>query len=194
VDHVSDIPGVVGTTAAAPIEDRTERPPAVSGAELRAADRHAAFETLYREEHAAMVRLAFLMTGEQEGSVDIVHDSFAKVYERWELIDRPGAYLRTAVVNGCRDHERRRRFRRRVHLPVPEPEQLEADELADALARLSARQRAAIVLRYYEDVDEAGIAEVLRVRPGTVKSLLSRGLTSLASALADGSEQPGEQR
>ena len=66
---------------------------------------------------------------------------------------------------------------------APGSTELGADEVVDALAKLPMRQRAALVLRYYEDLSEADIAEALGVRPGTVKSLLSRGLDQLREVI-----------
>lgn len=136
------------------------------------------FEELYVAEYRSMVRLAFVMV---EGSAEeVVQDAFAKTFERWGTIDRPGAYLRTCVVNGCRDVLRRRRLAvwRRPE-PAPVVTGLAADHLLDALAALAPRRRAAVVLRYYEDLSEAEIAVVLGVRPGTVKSMLHRSLLQL---------------
>lgn len=136
------------------------------------------FEALYLAEYRSMVRLAFVMV---EGSAEeVVQDAFARIYERWGSIDRPRAYLRTCVVNGSRDVLRRRRLAvwRRPD-PVPEVAELGADHLLDALGALTPRRRAAVVLRYYEDLSEAEIATVLGVRPGTVKSMLHRSLLQL---------------
>jgi RNA polymerase sigma-70 factor (sigma-E family) len=143
------------------------------------------FDDVYRRECVAMVRLAVLMVGSQEQAEEIVQDAFAQLFERWERVDRPGAYLRTCVVNGCRRAHRRRRQDLRMAAgasPVLATE-LRADELADVLAALPARRRAAVVLRYYEDLSEAEIADALAVRPGTVKSMLHRGLAQLRQAV-----------
>jgi RNA polymerase sigma-70 factor (sigma-E family) len=142
--------------------------------------REAAFEALYRQEYAAMVRVAFLLLDAQALAEEAVHDAFAKVYERWRKVDDHGAYLRRCVVNRCRDLQRRRRLERERH---PEPgrgyDELGARELLDALAELPMRQRAAVVLRYYEGLSEADTAAALGVAPGTVKSSLSRALAQL---------------
>ena len=148
----------------------------------------ATFESLYADEVDAMARLAFLMVGSEAQAEELVHDAFARLYERWDRVDNPGGYLRTCVVNGCKDRLRRRSVERR-HAPsgpgVAEPvtEAGPANELADVLAALPYRQRAAVVLRYYEDRSEADIADLLGVRPGTVKSLLHRGLASLREVI-----------
>ena len=86
------------------------------------------------------------------------------------------------MVNACRSHLRRAGPRAGLPPPVgaePSGVPAEADELFDALAALPSRQRAALVLRFYEDLSEADIAVALGCRPGTVKSLLHRGLAEL---------------
>ncbi|MET0158548.1 MAG: SigE family RNA polymerase sigma factor [Acidimicrobiales bacterium] len=137
------------------------------------------FDALYAEEVEAMARLAFLMVGSEEQAEELVHDAFARLYERWDRVDNPGGYLRTCVVNGCKDRLRRRGVERRHPATATGPAEMETDHLADVLAALPYRQRAAVVLRYYEDRSEADIADLLGVRPGTVKSLLHRGLATL---------------
>jgi RNA polymerase sigma-70 factor (sigma-E family) len=139
----------------------------------------ATFESLYADEVDAMARLAFLMVGSEEQAEELVHDAFARLYERWDRVDNPGGYLRTCVVNGCKDRLRRRSVEHRHPAAASEPAEMEADHLADVLAALPYRQRAAVVLRFYEDRSEADIADLLGVRPGTVKSLLHRGLATL---------------
>ena len=149
----------------------------------RAAAADTSFEALYAREATAMSRVAYLLVGSPELAQELVHDAFARLYERWDEVDNPGGYLRTCVVNGCRDSLRRRLLSDRERTDVREDAQLGADHLVDALAQLPHRQRAAIVLRYYEDRSEADIAELLGVRPGTVKSLLHRGLANLREVI-----------
>ncbi len=143
------------------------------------------FDELYRREYEPMLRVAFLLVDSDQLAEEAVHDAFAKVFERWKRLDRPGAYLRTSVINRCRDLQRRRRVERERERPVTAAAEAElgADEVLDALAKLPMRQRAALVLRYYQDLSEADIAEALGVRPGTVKSLLSRGLEQLREVI-----------
>jgi RNA polymerase sigma-70 factor (sigma-E family) len=145
--------------------------------------RDAAVAALYQREYVPMVRLAHLITGSNEAAEDVVQEAFVKIYRKWDRADRPGAYLRTVVVNGCRSWLRRRRMER-DRLPRPVPDGVdgvhgEARELLDALARLGIRQRTALVLRFYADLSEADVAEALGCRPGTVKSLVHRGLREL---------------
>jgi RNA polymerase sigma factor (sigma-70 family) len=83
-------------------------------------------------------------------------------------------------VNACRSYHRRRFLeRRRNGAAVVGVHDLEADELSDALARLPYRQRAALVLRFYRDLPDDEISEVLGCRPATVRSLVFRGLEQL---------------
>lgn len=137
---------------------------------------------LYRERYVPMVRLAYLMVGSTTVAEDLVQDAFARMHRHWGRAEHPRAYLRMAVVNGCRSHLRRtareQAYRRHPSV-VGDGVAAEPDELFDALAALPSRQRAAIVLRFYEDLAEADIADALGCRPGTVKSLLHRGLAEL---------------
>ncbi len=110
-------------------------------------------------------------------------DAFAKVYERWDRLDEPGASLRTTVVNRCRDVLRRRLVARRRPPDRPVAAYQDADHLVDALACLEPRRRAAVILRFYADMPEAEIAAALDIRVGTVKSMLHRSLRQLREAV-----------
>lgn len=139
------------------------------------------FETFYLAQWSPMVRLAYLTLGSRELAEDVVQDAFARVHLRWGSVTQPQAYLRATVLNACRDDRRRAaRYRRREpSLLDPEATHDQPDELWDALSRLAPRQRAALVLRYYEGLQEPEIAEALGVRRGTVKSLLHRAIHQL---------------
>ena len=138
------------------------------------------FLELYQEHFAPMVRLAVVLTGVEASAEDLVHDTFIRVHARWRRIENPPAYLRRSVVNACRSSRRRaRRERRAASFAVQGVVDLDANELFDALGRLPYRQRAALVLRYYEGLTHAEIAEVLECREGTASSLIHRGLAQL---------------
>ena len=143
------------------------------------------FEALYAREYEPMVRVAHLLLDDSaEAAQEATHDAFAKVYERWDRIDDHGAYLRSCVVNRCRDLQRRRRLERgRTPDRTATYTELGARELLDALAKLPLKQRAAVVLRYYEGLSEADIARALDMPVGTVKSTVSRALTELREAV-----------
>ena len=154
----------------------------VSGDEVSRTTRET-FVDLYRTQFAHMVRVAWLIVGSSALAEDIVQDAFIRVGARYETIERPEAYLRTAVVNGCRNELRRLR---RIS-PVPPPEELVNDpELAtifDALTSLNGRHRAVLVLRYVDDRSDDDIAELLGVRRSTVRSLVHRSLGALRETL-----------
>lgn len=144
---------------------------------------------LYRVHAKVAVRFAYLLTGEPELAQDLVQDAFVAISQRSAMVDSTdvfAAYLRTTVLNLARMHFRHRAVERRYlrrHHETPDVAPLADDtlyiEMRQSLFRLPYRQRAAIVLRFYEDLPELEIAELLGCRPGTVKSLLSRGLVSL---------------
>jgi len=139
-----------------------------------------AFGQLFARVWAPMVRIAVGIVGDPGVAEDVVQDAFAGVYRRIGRLDRPEAYLRRSVVNGCLKALRGRR--RTVVGPVPDvagAAPAAARELLDAVAGLSPRRRAVVVLRYYGDWSEADIATALGVRPGTVKSTLHAALSDL---------------
>lgn len=145
------------------------------------------FDDLYRSQYARLVVLARLSTGSLVHAEEIVQDAFAHVYRNWSSIEYPLTYVRIAVVSGCHSQGRRRAVELRHPPPRPEPVVMDTTAVAvrDALQELTPRQRAAIVLRYFDDLSEQEIAEVLGCRPGTVKSLLSRSKAKLKESLDD---------
>lgn len=144
------------------------------------------FRALYADRRDAMVRLAFVLTGGDPTAEELVHDAFLRVRAKVDGVDHPAAYLRRAVVNACLSHGRRRGRERLALLRrgvPPESGEDRPDELRDALRRLPARQRAAVVLRYYEDLSEVAIAEALGTTVPAVKSLLHRALDKLREVI-----------
>jgi RNA polymerase sigma-70 factor (sigma-E family) len=138
-----------------------------------------AFVDLYRERYAPMVRLAYLMTGSQAIAEELVQDAFVSVHRSWARATQPSAYLRTTVVNACRSWGRRRSLELLRKPPPPEPSTMVADELWDVLQTLPPRQRAAIVLRFYEDMPDEEIAALLDCKVATVRTAVFRGLEKL---------------
>lgn len=169
-------------------------PPGSPGAEASA---DTVVTELFLVHRLALVRLAFLLVGDQETAEDVVQDAFAAVYRRWgRLADRGQVlpYLRTTVVNGCRMVLRRRAIigRFRGHREVPFWSAEAAALLGEtrrqvflAVRALPRRQREVLVLRFYLDLSEAEIAEVMGVSRGTVKSTASRALKVLAVNLQE---------
>jgi RNA polymerase sigma-70 factor (sigma-E family) len=146
----------------------------------------ATLEQLFIERYAAMVRLAHLLTGSNAVAEDLVQDSFARVQRAWGRIDDPVPYLRMTVVNATRSwHRSRRREQRRLRAVGTGDVEIDlgARELLDAVVRLPMGQRTALVLRFYEGLSEAQIAQAMDCRPGTVKSHVSRGLAALREVI-----------
>ena len=142
------------------------------------------FVELYHDRYRPMVRLAYLLTGSQHVAEELVQDAFVSVYRRWDRAVTPRAYLRTAVVNACRSWGRRKVVEIR-HAPRPLAPALAApDEMWDVLHTLPARQRVAIVLRFYEDLPEDEIARVLDCRPATVRTSIFRGSAALRKEIS----------
>jgi RNA polymerase sigma-70 factor (sigma-E family) len=154
---------------------------------------------LYLRHADEAVRLAYLLTGDNALAEDLVQDAFVRLAGRLVHLRDPGAfhaYLRRTVVNLSNSHFRRRKVER-AYLERAKGAAAVAqgavwssgrsvedrEDLWRALGTLSGRQRAAIVLRFYEDLPERQVAEILRCRPGTVKSLVSRGLETLRNEI-----------
>ncbi len=143
------------------------------------------FDAFYADSLWGAARLAHLLTGSASVAQDIAQDAMVAVHQRWSEIDNPSAYLRATVVNLSRMAIRRwsteRRYAgRRVETVTTNPE---FDETWQQLRRLPARQRSVVVLRFYEDLSLAEIAEVLGMPVGTVKSTLHRALDNLKDVL-----------
>ena len=141
-------------------------------------------EALYRERYEGSVRLAHLLLGERGRAEELAQDAFLRVLPRIRELDHPAAYLRTVLVNLCRDEARRQaRARRHPHEPsvaAPPPDVPAASSAVwHALQALPDRQREALSLRFYADLPTEEIARLLDVRPATVRSLIHRGLTAL---------------
>lgn len=148
------------------------------------ADAPDGFAAFYHERLERTVRQVALMIGSVPAAEDITHDAMAEVLARWARLDNPAGYLYRCATNGG-FKAMRKRGRDRDHVaahPVVVPE-LEFVEVADLLDRLPPKQRVAIVLRYYEDLTEAQIAEVMGCRPGSVGPLLTRAHAKLRKAL-----------
>ena len=151
-------------------------------------DRWDRLAQLYRTEQAGLVRLATLLTDDQAVAEELVQEAFVRLHAHLDEADRPGAYLRTTVVNLSRGHHRRRAVADR-HPPeqprsTPEPAlPHDQDPVWLALQELPDRRRIALILRFYLDLPDDEIGRILGARPGTIRSLVSRGLSSLKKEL-----------
>jgi RNA polymerase sigma-70 factor (sigma-E family) len=152
-------------------------------------------DALYRAHAAEALRLGYLLTGDRSLAEDLAQDAFVKVLARFHDIRNRDAfwwYLRRTIVNLSTSYFRRRGVerawlaRQRPDETAPASNDLaERDRLRTALMTLRPEQRAAIVLRFYEDLSEADTAEALGMPLGTVKSTVSRGLERLRNELPE---------
>jgi len=137
----------------------------------------------------ALLRSAYLLTGNLADAEDLVQSALAKTYQAWDRIADRGAidgYVRRAIVNTHISWWRRRRVDEFPTAEIPDQPVDDAaassdlhDMLQRAIDRLPQRMRAAVVLRFFDDMTEAEVAEVLGVSQGTVKSTVSRAVAKL---------------
>jgi RNA polymerase sigma-70 factor (sigma-E family) len=148
------------------------------------------FEEWVHSRGTAVTRFARLVTGDVHRADDLVQEVLARAYVNWRRIsdaDQPDMYVRRMVINMNASWWRRRSNRERVlaHPPdhpdarLADVDLVERDEMWRLLRRLPQRQRAVIVLRYYEDLDDASIAEILGCAGATVRSTAARALATL---------------
>ncbi len=152
-----------------------------------------------------LLRFGYLLCGDWHLAEDVVQTALTKLYVAWPRVRRHGgvdAYVNRIVVN-CLADERRRGFRRRERPTDRAPEGSLADHATATTARLAAvaalsrlprRQRAAVVLRYWEDMSVEQTADLLQCSTGTVKSQCARGLQTLRDLLAVSSESLVKER
>jgi RNA polymerase sigma-70 factor (sigma-E family) len=156
--------------------------------------RDEAFTAFVRDRGSALSRTAFFLTGDRHLAEDLVQTALAQTYVHWDRIRdhaQVEAYARRVLVNANAAWWRRRSATETpveaapdVALPDPTAAVAERAPLVAALRRLPARQRAAVVLRYYEDLSEAETAAAMGCSLGSVKRHTSRGVERLRSLLA----------
>ena len=171
-------------------------------------DRERAVAELFDRNYAPLCRLAYVIIGDVQLAEELVMDALLKTYSAWGRIRDPArsdAYLRRTVVNLCRSKIRRKVIEARVNRTSYQreerkpsgwdPELHETSRLVwEAVRKLAPRQRAAVVLRYFEDLPEAQIAEILDCSVGTVKSQLSKARARLEGELQGTFTEQGEKR
>ena len=147
------------------------------------------FEAFVVARQASLLRTAFLLTGHAQDAEDLVQAALVKVVPHWRRIaDDPEPYVRRVLVRENISRWRRRRWREVTseHLPEVLAESPDHDDLLwvrAALAELAPRQRAVVVLRYYEDRTEAETADLLGISVGTVKSHARDAVARLRTGL-----------
>ncbi len=148
-----------------------------------------AFRDYVRSRSRALLRTAYLLTGNVADAEDLVQSALAKTYLAWDRIQDRSAldgYVRRAIVNTHISWWRRRRLEEYPTDEIPEQAVVDhpvssdlQESLRRAIDRLPQRMRAAVMLRYYDDMTEAEVAEVLGISLGTVKSTVSRAMAKL---------------
>ncbi len=164
------------------------------GAGMRAQDRSGRdeeFAAYMAARQPSLLRTAYLLTGDRHTAEDLVQTSLAKLYLAWDKVQRRelvDGYVRRILVNEHNSLWRRPWKRREIssdELPEragrahEEPDSVQSAALWDFVQTLPKRQRAVIVLRFYEDLSEAEVADLLGVSVGTVKSQSSRALAAM---------------
>jgi RNA polymerase sigma-70 factor (sigma-E family) len=158
-------------------------------------DAEQAVTAIYSTHYRSLVRLATLLLRDVASAEEVVQDSFIAMHSAWRRLrdnEKALSYLRQSVVNRSRSVLRHRVVVDR-NAPKPAPDmpsaeqgalsQLERSAVVDALRTLPARQREALVLRYYGDLSEAQIASAMGISRGAVKSHTARAIASLRAAL-----------
>jgi RNA polymerase sigma-70 factor (sigma-E family) len=149
------------------------------------------FDEFVRGSSTRLLRTAVLLTGDRQAAEDLVQEMFERVYVRWRWIrGAPEPYARRTLTNLVANRWRRRSRKPEAALAegyeIPTPDSTDQyavrDQLLTALQELPPRQRAVVVLRYYEDLTEVQTAEALGCSVGTVKSQTSRALKKLREA------------
>lgn len=151
------------------------------------------FEAFVAARGQALQRTAYLLTGDWALAEDLLQTALARAYPRWNAIVRndPEPYVRTAIVRTWSSWWRRKWRGERPTEDLPEHPAADAYEnadrraaLAQALGRLTARQRAVVVLRFHEDMTEPQVAAALGISVGTVKSQTSKAMARLRGDIA----------
>jgi RNA polymerase sigma-70 factor (sigma-E family) len=152
------------------------------------------FEEFVLARRDALLRTAYLLTGNHHDAEDLVQSALVKVVPKWAQIqDRPEPYIRQVLARESVSRWRRRRWREVSTKDVPEPIQHDSTDrvaLLEDLRRLSPRQRAVLVLRYFDDLTEVDTAAALGISVGTVKSHARDALARLRRQQQAGEGEP----
>ena len=169
----------------------------VSGLDEASWSADEAVTRLFGAHYRQLVRLAVLLLADRAVAEELVQDAFVQLHQRWGRLRDPHkalGYLRTSVVNAARSAQRRRGVADRYTASLPPPPDMPSaeygalgalgrTEVLAALRKLPARQREALVLRYYLDLSESEIADVMCISRGAVNSHAARVIAALRTTL-----------
>jgi RNA polymerase sigma factor (sigma-70 family) len=157
------------------------------------------FERFCEVNYGRVVRTAFLILGDRQEALDVAQETFVRAFERWRQVaemENPEGWLIKVAANQALS--RRRVNRRRSAAPAideemapPEPQD---PTLVVVLRRLTPRQRAALALRFYLDQSVEQTAELLNVKPGTVRALTAQGVARLREQLGPNWLEEGDEQ
>lgn len=159
---------------------------------MDAAKRGSDFDDFVLSHSPRLLRVAYLLTGDAGTAEDLLQDVLERLYVVWPRVQDPLPYARRSLANAATNRWRRRGLRREVPFEAGHDVALadatetgaERDRVVRALQALPGRQRAVIVLRFYDDLTEMQTAEALGCSPGTVKSHTSRAIARLRTLLS----------
>lgn len=193
---LAGVGGLAGSTAAAHVDVADGVDDVGAGSDAVAAVAAATPDVFFSDHFASLCRTAYLVLGDAWLAEEIVMDAFARTMSRWSKVqdaDAPLAYVRRTVVNLCISRLRRlgaeRRANARATSGTESPVRWDVERFDDsravfeAVRQLPERQRACVVLRYFDDLPEQQIAAALGCSVGTVKSQLSKARARLAQLL-----------
>lgn len=157
-------------------------------------DRDREFREFFDAEFRPLKRLAYLLTSNWAEAEDLAQEAMVRTYRAWHRINRrkrPGAYARTVLVNRHRSLLRRTMVEAKhvvARMPdPPPPDGLSEDQIVvwQALGQLPAKEREVLVLRYYEDLPQTDISDLMSIPVGTVKSITHRAIRRLREELGE---------
>jgi RNA polymerase sigma factor (sigma-70 family) len=155
---------------------------------VEATDAPPGFDAVYDDQLPAVTRLAFLLVRSQGVAEELAHDAFVRLYERFDTVENPPAFLRTVVVRLALTCLRRHRMERARLVVVSggarhDVDEPEVDETWAAMGRLRPERRIVLVLRFYEDMTFEAIGELLGCTAATARGRVHRGLADLRKEL-----------
>ncbi len=145
-------------------------------------------EALFRSEYEPMYRLAYTIVRSDAAAEEIVQDAFLAVADRWGSVENQGGYLRVSVVNGARSRLRTRGSHEQAERRIAAEARTAVSSgdvpyLLDVVDALPERQRLAVMLTYYAQLNSTEVGDVMDCPPGSVRSLVHRALERLAEVV-----------